>query len=130
MTLTPILAAPPALQIHLAAAAGAVAIGTWQLLRPKGTVPHKALGPAFMVLMILAAVSSFWIVQLNRGAFSFLHLLSVFVLVMVPYGWWSARRGRIVAHRSTMIGLYFGGLWTPGVLTLLPGRVLHQAVFG
>jgi uncharacterized membrane protein len=29
-----------------------------------------------------------------------------------------------------MIGLYIGGLWIPGLLTLLPGRLLHRALLG
>jgi uncharacterized membrane protein len=29
-----------------------------------------------------------------------------------------------------MIGVYVGGIWITGLLTLLPGRLLHRAVFG
>jgi uncharacterized membrane protein len=130
VTLAPILSASSAMQIHIAAVAGAFLIGTWMMMRPKGTRPHRTLGPAFMVLMMVGATSAFWIQHLNKGNFSFLHLLSIFVLVTVPYGWLMARRGNVRAHRFTMIGLYFGGLWIPGALAFLPGRVLHRALFG
>ncbi|HTR85499.1 MAG TPA: DUF2306 domain-containing protein [Reyranella sp.] len=130
MSLQPILDAGPAVEVHIASIAGAFTIGTWMMLRPKGTPPHRALGRIYLLLMIVAALSSFGIQSLNKGQFSFLHLLSIFVLLSVPYGWWNARRGNVIAHRSTMIGLYVGGLWVPGILTLLPGRLLHTAVFG
>jgi uncharacterized membrane protein len=130
MSLEPILAAGLATQVHLAAVAVALAAGTWNLVRPKGTVPHKALGRVFVATMLVAALSSFGIHAINRGGFSYLHLLSIFVVVSVPYAVWNARRGRIDAHRRTMIGLYVGGLWVPGVLTLLPGRLLHRALLG
>jgi len=130
MSLQPILDAGPAVQIHIASVVGAFATGTWMMLRPKGTPPHRALGRGFMLLMIVAAASSFGIQSLNKGHFSLLHLLSIFVLLSVPYGWWNARRGNVIAHRSTMIGLYVGGLWIPGILTLLPGRLMNLAVFG
>jgi uncharacterized membrane protein len=29
-----------------------------------------------------------------------------------------------------MIGVYVGGIWIAGLLTLLPRRLLHRAVFG
>ena len=34
------------------------------------------------------------------------------------------------AHRYTIIGVYVGGIWIAGLLTLLPGRLLHRAAFG
>ncbi len=130
MSLQPILTAGLPTQIHLAAVLVAFAIGTWNLVRPKGTALHKALGRVFVLLMLVAALSSFGIHALNRNGFSFLHLLSIFILITAPLAWWSARRGRIAAHRRAMIGLYVGGLWVPGVLTLLPGRLLHRALIG
>lgn len=129
MTLDPILQAGPAIQAHLAAVTGALVLGTWNMIGAKGTAAHRLRGRLFLLLMIVAALSSFGIHALNRGSLSFLHVLSSFTLVMVPLGWWSARTGHLTTHRWTMIGLYFGALWIPGVLTLLPGRLLYRAVF-
>ena len=130
MTFDPILSGGSFIHVHLAAALGALAAGTWMIVAPKGTAVHRAVGRIFMVLMLVAAISTVGITGLNNGKFSGIHLLSILTLVMVPYGWFMARRGNILAHRMTMIGLYVGGLWVPGLLAFLPGRVLHQAMFG
>jgi uncharacterized membrane protein len=29
-----------------------------------------------------------------------------------------------------MIGVYLGGIWIAGLFTVLPGRLLHRAMFG
>jgi uncharacterized membrane protein len=130
MTLAPILAAGAAVQVHLVTVLAAFAIGTWMMLRAKGTPPHKALGRLYVVLMLVSAASTFWIRGLGHGSPSFLHLLSISVLLALPTALLLARAGRVKAHRYTMIGVYLGGIWVAGLLTLLPGRVLHRAVFG
>ena len=80
--------------------------------------------------MLVSALSTFWIRGLGHGSLSFLHLLSIFVLVALPTALLLARAGRVSAHRFTMIGVYLGGIWIAGLLTLLPGRLLHRAAFG
>lgn len=129
MTLEPILQAGPAIQVHLGAIAGALVLGTWNMVGTKGPPAHRLRGQAYLLLMIAASLSSFGIQHMNRGGFSFLHLLSILVLVMAPLVWWTARTGRLQVHRHTMIGLYCGGIWVPGILTLLPSRLLHRVVF-
>jgi uncharacterized membrane protein len=130
MSLAPILAAGAAVQIHLVSVLIAFAIGTWMMVRPKGTTPHKALGRLYVALMVVSALSTFWIRGLGHGSLSFLHLLSIFVLLALPSAVVMARLGRVRGHRYTMIGVYLGGIWIAGLLTLLPGRLLHRAVFG
>lgn len=130
MSLAPILAASPATQIHIAAVILAFAVGTWMMLRPKGTPPHRMLGRAFVVLMLTAAASSFWIRGNPDGSLSWLHLLAAYVMIAAPAGLLLAQFGRTRGHVMTMVGLYIGALWIAGAFTLLPGRLLHQAVFG
>ncbi len=130
MSLAPILAASPATQIHIAAVTLAFAVGTWMLLRPKGTPSHRMLGRTFVALMLAAAISSFWIRGNADGSLSWLHLLAVYVTIAAPAGLLLARAGRTRGHVMTMVGLYIGALWIAGAFTLLPGRLLHQAVFG
>jgi len=130
MSAQPIIAAGLAVQIHLVLVLVAFVIGTWMMARPKGTMPHKALGRVYVVLLMASAISTFWIRGLGHGGFSFLHLLSLFVLLALPFAIVMARLGRVQAHRYTMIGVYVGGIWVAGLLTLLPGRVLHRAAFG
>jgi uncharacterized membrane protein len=130
MSFQPIANASLATQIHLATVTTAFVIGTWMIVRPKGTPPHKALGRVFIVLIVATAGSTFWIHSINRDGFSPLHLLALYVLIAAPYAWWHARRGNIARHRYAMISLYVGGLWIAGLPTLLPGRLLHRALFG
>jgi uncharacterized membrane protein len=130
MSWQPVAAVGLAVQIHLATVVMAFAIGTWMIVRPKGTPPHKALGRIFIVLMMATAVSTFWIHSINRDGFSPLHLLAIYVLLGAPYAWWHARHGNIRRHRNAMVSLYVGGIWIAGSFTLLPGRVLHEALVG
>lgn len=129
MALDPILAATPAVQVHLAAALAALALGGWSLARTKGTPAHRAVGKGFMVALAIAATSAFWL-RGRDGGFGPLHALAATSLLFLAYGWAQARRGRILAHRLTMLGLYFGALVVPGLFALSAHRVLGRAVFG
>jgi len=115
--------------IHLAAVLPAVAVGVAQLMLPKGTRSHKALGWAWVAAMAIAAASSFWIFGINSGGrFSVIHLLSVFVLLNLVAAIWSIRRGHVSAHRKFMVGTLLG-LLGAGAGALAPGRFLHQLLF-
>jgi uncharacterized membrane protein len=131
MSLAPLLAASPVIQVHAAAAIGALGLGAIQLIAPKGTLPHRAIGWTWVVLMALIAVSSFFIHTIcTVGGFSLIHLLSVLTLVMLPLGVWRARHHQVGAHRRTMTALFAGALVLAGVFTLLPGRIMSDVVFG
>lgn len=115
--------------LHLAAVLPAVAVGLAQLMLPKGTRRHKALGWAWVAAMAIAALSSFWIFGINNGGrFSVIHLLSVFVLFNLAAAVWSIRRGRVSAHKKFMVGTLLG-LLGAGAGALAPGRFLHQLLF-
>jgi uncharacterized membrane protein len=131
MSLDPLLAASPVVQVHAFAAMGAFALGIVQFAAPKGTVPHRALGYIWVALMLAVAVSSFWINGINtwRG-FSLIHLLSITVLVLVPLSVLAARRHKVGRHSKAMIGVFAGALVIAGAFTLLPGRIMHQVLFG
>ncbi|MBX3453348.1 DUF2306 domain-containing protein [Ferrovibrio sp.] len=128
MNIAPILAASLAVKIHLFATILALALGCIILLRAKGTFWHKRLGWAFALAMLTAALSSFFIT--SDGHFSLIHILSVVVLISLPYGLVQARRGRLRAHRATMLSLYGTGLVLTGIFTLIPGRLLGRVFFG
>lgn len=131
MSLDPLLSEGFAVAAHAVAALAALVIGAIQLAAPKGTVPHRALGWVWVVLMLWIAIGSFWIAELRLwGRWSPIHLLSLLVIAMVPLAVWRARRGRIEAHRRGMIALYTLALVGAGVFTLWPGRVMHAVVFG
>jgi len=130
LTLAPLLQASPAIQLHAFAAMTAFALGVVQLTAPKGTLPHRALGWLWVLLMVAVSVSAFWIHQLRLwGPWSPIHLLAIFTLVMLPIAVLHARRHRVASHRWTMIGIFFGALVVAGLFTLVPGRIMHDVVF-
>ncbi len=61
------------------------------------------------------------------GAFSPIHLLSIWTLFSLVM---AARQGDIRLHKIWMVLLYILALKVTGVFTLLPGRVMHGALFG
>lgn len=130
MNFTPLLAAGPAVHIHLAATLAALTLGIVMLVRRKGTTWHKRLGWVWVSLMLAAAVSSLWITGLNGQRYSPIHALSILVLVTVPAAVYAIRRGRLQTHRRAMLTIYFTGLVLPGLFTLLPARLLGGLVFG
>ena len=130
MTLDPLLSASPVIIVHAFAAMGAFVVGLVQLAGPKGTTLHRTLGWIWVLAMVTIAVSSFWINGIKQvGNYSWIHGLSIFVLVLLPLGVLAARRHRVSAHRKTMIGLFLGALVIAGLFTLMPGRIMHQVVF-
>ena len=130
MQLAPFIAAPPLVQLHATVALAAFGIGAWQLAAPKGTLPHRRIGWAWVGLMLLVVLSSFGITGVRGpGQYSWIHGLSLFTLLALPAAVLHARRGRIAAHRRAMLGLFFGALAVTGAFTLLPGRLLGRIVF-
>lgn len=110
---------------------GAFILGLVQFAAPKGTLPHRTIGWIWVALMLLVAVSSFWIHTIRLvGPFSPIHLLSILTLVVLPLAVWRAHTHRVADHRRMMIFLFAGALVIAGVLTLLPGRVMHHVIFG
>ena len=85
MTLAPLLDASPIIQFHAAFAFAAIGLGAVQLLAPKGTLPHRTIGWAWALLMILVAGTSLFIHTIRMwGPWSPIHLLSLFTLAVVP----------------------------------------------
>lgn len=131
MTLAPFLDAPGVVQLHALCAFGALVIGSVQLVGSKGTAMHRATGYAWVALMLVIAISSFWIQELDQlYGFSFIHLLSILTLVTVPLAVHAARRGAVARHRAAMMTLFWSALVLAGLFTLAPGRVMHRMLFG
>ncbi|AZO23685.1 DUF2306 domain-containing protein [Mesorhizobium sp. M1E.F.Ca.ET.045.02.1.1] len=131
MSLGPLLSSPFPIPWHAFAAFAALAVGGAQLALPKGTPRHRAMGYVWVALMLVIAISSFWIQQIRLiGPFSPIHILSILVLVTAPLAVWYAHTHRVAAHRGAMIKLYVFALVGAGIFTLLPGRIMHTVVFG
>ena len=131
MSLAPLLNASPAIQIHAFAAMAAFALGVVQLTAPKGTLPHRTIGWAWVVLMMMVCITSFWIHELRVwGPWSPIHLLSIFTLGALPFAVIHARRHNVIRHRKAMIGIFTGALVIAGIFTFWPGRIMYAVVTG
>jgi uncharacterized membrane protein len=131
VSLAPLLNAAPAIQLHAFAALAAFGLGAAQLAAPKGTLPHRAVGWAWVTLMVIVAGSSFWIHELRVwGPWSPIHLLSIYTLAMLPLAAMHARRHRVEKHRKAMIAIFVGALVVAGLFTFWPGRIMHAVLFG
>lgn len=135
MTLLPLLAAPPAVQIHVATVVPAFFIGTWLIFfSAKGARNHRAAGYVYLTLMTVTAITALFIHQLPAldifHGFGPIHLFS-FVTLLGVFG---ALRGawthNIRLHRGAMLGVYIGGILIAGTFAFLPGRIMHATVFG
>ncbi|VVE81233.1 DUF2306 domain-containing protein [Pandoraea sputorum] len=113
--------------IHVAVAAAAVLLGAGILLMRRGTPRHRWAGRLWVSAMTATAATSFGIRELGHGNFSWLHALSVYVLVGLALAVLAIRRGDVMAHRRQMMGL-FTGLVIAGVAAgAVPGRTLSNA---
>ncbi|NEX92705.1 DUF2306 domain-containing protein [Caulobacter sp. 17J65-9] len=121
--------AKPAIQLHLATALLALAIGTVLLLGVKGNRLHRVLGWTWVIAMATTAVSSLFIHEINHGAFSFIHLLSGWTIIGLPMAVYAARRHKVAQHRRSMTGMFVGGLILAGLLAFLPGRLMWELFF-
>ncbi|NDF74996.1 MAG: hypothetical protein EB114_12575 [Betaproteobacteria bacterium] len=117
----------PVIILHTLAATTAVVLGAALLIRPKGTFHHRLFGWLWVVLMASVAVLSFGI---QRKGLSWIHLLSVFTLVMLIVGVRNAKSHKVMQHRYSMKGIYLGALVITGLFTLLPTRLIGSALFG
>lgn len=119
---------------HLATVLPAFLIGTFLLLRGKGTPAHRLLGKIYMTLMLLTAfITLFMPAVVGPTLFShfgFIHLFSVLVIYCVPAAYFAARAHNIPKHQGNMIGVYVGGILVAGTFALMPGRLLHGWLFG
>jgi len=119
---------------HLATIVPAFLIGTTLLFSRKGTPVHKLLGKVYMVLMLSTAVITLFMPATVGPQFifhfGFIHIFSFLVLLNIPAAYFAAKRGDIKAHRGAMVGMYVGGILIAGAFAMLPGRLLHQLLFG
>jgi uncharacterized membrane protein len=131
MNFAPLLEAAPAIPLHAFAAMAAFALGLVQFAAPKGTLPHRTVGWIWVGLMLVVALSSFWIHGIRMvGPFGPIHLLSIFTLVILPLGVWRAHTHHVASHRRIMIFIFAGALVVAGLFTLVPGRIMNRVVFG
>ena len=135
MTLQPLLAASWAIQLHVLTLVVALVIGTWQFfLSKKGTMPHRAVGTAFVMLMVISAIVSLFIHARSPNSrffgLSWLHLYVPLILCLCAIALYGALTHRRRLHRFAVISLYFGSLIFTGLVqVLLAQGITHRMFF-
>jgi uncharacterized membrane protein len=123
-------AVPALVWVHLLTILVALVLTPYMLLRQRGTKVHRQLGKVWVAAMTLTAAISLFVKVINPGHFSLIHLLSIFVIVMAPRVWLTARAHNVVAHRMTVRGLVTGALIIAGYFTFGFDRMLGHWLFG
>jgi uncharacterized membrane protein len=81
--------------------------------------------------MMLVAAGSLFIHMIRMwGPWSPIHLLSLFMLAVVPVVVWRARQHDVGSHRQATIWIFTLALVVTGQFTLAPGRIMNEVVFG
>ncbi len=99
------------------------------LLSPRGDRRHRILGRVWAAAMLLTALLSFGIREAN-GGFSFIHILSAWVVIQVQLLWYAARTHKVALHRGSVRGMVTGALLIAGFFTFPFGRLLGRWLFG
>lgn len=116
----------PVILIHLATAIASVVVGGAMFFMKKGTPQHRLSGRVWVLLMAVTALVSFAIQ--TRGHFTWIHVLSVVVLVMLVRAVLAIRHRNIRLHQRLVVGTY-AGLLIAGMFALAPGRRLGYLVW-
>ena len=131
----------PLIATHALFAGTACVIGLFVFVNKKGTGMHRWAGRFFVLCMLVASITAFWIREINDGQFSLIHLLIPFTIGSIGWAIFSIRRFAVnkdkkwyAWHRNTMISLYIGACVIAGGFTFLPGRQMNkwlmQLLFG
>ena len=117
--------------LHAIMAMIAIILGGIQLSMKKGGAIHKLLGRIWVGIMLIVAITSFFIHEIKLwGAYSPIHLLSLWTIFILGVGVYYARVRNIKRHKQVMITTYFFALILTGFFTLMPGRIMHQILIG
>ncbi|KUF11989.1 DUF2306 domain-containing protein [Pseudoponticoccus marisrubri] len=133
MTLDPLLHAPVTIQIHALAALAALLLGPLALYRRRRDRLHRVAGYGWVTAMALTAASGLFIpagILPIVAGFGPIHLLCLAVFVALWQGIRAIRAGAQARHAETMRSLYWQALGIAGLLTLLPGRLMNETLFG
>ena len=77
--------------------------------------------------MLCVTVSSLWIREINHGAWSWIHGLTVWTLISMCVALRAIRTGRIRLHARFMVGTMAGAV-VAGAFALAPGRFIARAL--
>lgn len=120
-------ALPMSVQLHIAAAVGALVLGPVALWSRKGSPVHRSAGYVWVGLMLTAAITSLFIRDFrlpNIAGYTPIHLVTVLTFTGLSVGIVAALKRRISTHQKTMRRTYIGGCLVAGAFALLPSRFL------
>jgi len=127
----------PIIAVHLTAAVSALVLGPVVLWARRGRTQrprlHRALGYAWVTLMVMTAVSALFIRDFklpNIGGYTPVHLLVPLVFFGLTRAFWKLTKGDIRSHRISMQVTYISACIVAGGFTLLPSRHLGQILWG
>lgn len=115
---------------HLLTIMIALALTPVMLLRRRGDRFHHQLGWLWAATMFLTALLSLNLREINRGGFSYIHILSIWTMVQVPIIIWAARTHNVARHRGAVRGMVLGALLIAGFFTFPFDRLLGHWLFG
>lgn len=119
-----------AVQVHIAAIAVVILLTPLQLWRGRRDRWHRYGGYIWVLAMGVAAIGAFWIHELRHvGAFSAVHLLSIYVLSQLFLAIRAVRAGRIEEHRNILQSMSLFALVGAGAFTFVPGRTMSRMFF-
>jgi uncharacterized membrane protein len=123
-------------QAHVATVLPAALLGFWLLVfSRKGSRSHRAVGVAFLTLMVTTALIALFIHRRTPDGpvfgLSTTHLFVPFVLFATWRAIDGAVRGNISQHRRWVVGLFVGAILINGMnnVFFLPG-ITHDVFFG
>ena len=114
---------------HLAMIFIALALTRVMLLRRRGDARHRKLGWVWLSAMMLTAFISLLIDNPHLNRFSYIHILSVFVLIQAPMIAYKARTHKIKSHRLNVRAMVTGALLIAGFFTFPFDRLLGHWLF-
>lgn len=130
MNIKPLLEAGLAIQLHVAAAALAIVLSAAIIFARRGSPTHKNVGRAWVAMLAIICVSSFWITGMNGTRYSWIHLLSAWTLLGLTSAVWAVRTGNIRIHKYAMISTMIGALLGAGFFAFMPGRMMSTVLLG
>ncbi|WP_240330871.1 hypothetical protein [Sphingorhabdus sp. Alg239-R122] len=116
--------------LHLSTILTALITTPFMMWRKRGDKMHRWMGWIWSIAMLVTALVSFDIRMIARGNFSYIHLLSLLTVVVVPLLVLSARRHNVIAHRKHVRGIIIGALLVAGFFTFPFNRIMGQWLFG
>jgi uncharacterized membrane protein len=126
----------PIIAVHMTSAIGALVIGPIVLWARRGRTQrpqlHRALGYAWVTLMVMTALSAIFIRDFrlpNIGGYTPIHLLVPATFLGLTRAFWKLAQRDIAGHRFSMQATYIGACIVAGGFTLLPGRYLGHLVW-